>query len=438
VDAGGEPPHRGVTTAGLPPRSTAPSVLVLVENESVPADARVWAECRTLARAGFHVVVLSPQGKEWDRGSFEQREGIEIHRFPLRYAGGGLGYAIEYASALTWMWRLARRLARTRSFAVVHAANPPDFLLLAALPARRRGAHLIFDQHDLVPELCLSRFGRAGRVLFPVARALELLAYSLADVVIAVNESHRAVAMRRGGRPAEDVFVVRNGPDLSLFSPQPPDPSLKRGKPHLVAYVGNMEPQDGVEHGIRALALLRRRRRDWHAVFVGGGSELRALQALARDLGVGDAIEFTGFLDRPSVVRTLASCDVCIAPEPQTPYNDASTMIKIAEYMAMSRPIVAFDLTESRFSADRAAVYVSPTDDERFAAAIDALLDDSGRREAMGRMGRERVEAQLAWHHSERELLRAYERVLNGVPGERRWLRGVRRRRLRPAGVGSG
>jgi glycosyltransferase involved in cell wall biosynthesis len=388
------------------------SVLVLVENESVPADARVWAECRTLAQAGFDVVAACPQGKAWDRGSFERRDGIEIHRFPLRHAEGLLGYAIEYASALAHLWRLARRLSHERTFAVVHAANPPDILLVAAWPLRRRGARLVFDQHDLVPELCLSRFGPGGRAVVPLARALERMAFALADVVISVNESHRGVAMTRGRKAPEDVFVVRNGPDLSVFRQQPPDPSLKRGKPHLIAYVGNMEPQDGVEHGVRALARLYARRQDWHAIFLGGGSELQRLRELAAELGLLDCIEFTGFAERPRVVRTLASSDVCLAPEPLTPYNDASTMIKIAEYMAMSRPIVAFDLKESRFSADGAAVYATPNEDQQFADAIADLLDDPQRREAMGRKGRERVEAHLAWPHSERALLGAYERVL--------------------------
>jgi glycosyltransferase involved in cell wall biosynthesis len=400
-----------VTTADRKQRPLA-SVLVLVENESVPADARVWAECRTLAGAGFDVVAVCPRGKEWDRAPFERRDGIEIHRFPLRYAGGPLGYALEYTSAFGQMWRLSRRLSRDRAFTVVHAANPPDFLLLAAWPLRRRGARLVFDQHDLVPELCASRFGAPGRALAPLARALERRSFWLADVVIAVNESHRAVAMTRGAKSAEDVFVVRNGPDLSVFRAQAPDPSLKRGKPHLLAYVGNMEPQDGVEHGVRALARLHQSRDDWHAAFLGGGSELGRLQALARELGLEDALEFTGFVERSQVVRTLASCDVCLAPEPLTPYNDASTMIKIAEYMAMSRPVVAFDLKESRFSADGAALYVRPNDEQDFADAIEALLDDPGRRETMGRRGRERVETQLAWPHSERELLRAYQRVL--------------------------
>lgn len=389
-----------------------PSVLVLVENESVPADVRVWAECRTLRRAGFDIVVVCPQGRGWDHAPFERCEGIEIHRFRPRHAHGALGYAAEYGTAFWQMSRLVRRVSRGRSFAVVHAHNPPDILLLAAWPLKRRGARFIFDHHDLAPELCRTRFGDAARVLVPIARALERIAFALADVVIAANGSYCAIAQGRGGKCAEDVFVVRNGPDLLRFQRVPPEPALRRGKPHLLAYVGNMAPQDGIDHAIRALALLGRRRRDWHAVFMGGGEVLPDLQRLAQELDLADAVEFTGFTERDRVARYLCTSDICLAPDPRTPYNDASTMIKIPEYMAMERPIVSYDLRESRFSAGEGAVYARPNDEQSFADAIDQLLDDPKRRARMGHIGRERVERALSWQHSETALLAAYDRIL--------------------------
>src|SRR5437868_3329910 len=120
--------------------------LVLVENMSVPADRRVWQECRTLTRAGLEVVVVCPQGTDRDREPFELRDGVEIHRYPLAAAGGGaLGYLREYALAFLRTWRLVRRLARGRRFDVVQACNPPDFLLLPAWPLKRHGARLVFD-----------------------------------------------------------------------------------------------------------------------------------------------------------------------------------------------------------------------------------------------------------------------------------------------------
>ena len=390
-------------------------VLMLVENLSVPSDRRVWQESRSLVRAGYEVVVVCPKGTERDRAPLEIREGVEIHRFPLRPASGSqVDYVREYGAALWRIFRLVRRLAAGRRFDVVHACNPPDLLLLAAWPARRRGARFVFDLHDPVPELHLARFGRRRGVVFAAVLAAERLAFRLADVVLCVNESCRALARTRGGLPDDAVFVVRNAPDPARFFPIAPDPSLKRGRAHLLAYLGVIGPQDGVEHALRALARLRSVRDDWHAVFMGDGDSLGAVRTLSAELGLADCTEFTGRADDPTIVRILSTADVCLEPAPSNPLNDLASTAKVAEYMAMAKPIVAFDLPETRETAGGSAVYARRDDEGDWASCIAALLDDPVRRAAMGRLGRARVEEELAWEHSERRLLAAYDRALRG------------------------
>jgi glycosyltransferase involved in cell wall biosynthesis len=388
-------------------------VLILIQNEPAPSDRHVWNEARALTRAGHDVTIICPKGEDRDREPFERLEGIAIHRYGARAADGGpVGYALEYASALWHIGRLARRLAAEQPFDVVHACSPPDFLLLAALPLRRQGARFVFDHHDLTPELFVSRFGREGGVLHRLTLRAERIAFRLADVVLSVNDSYRRVAMTRGGRRAEDVSVVRTGPDLARFTPTAPDPALKRGRAHLLSYVGVMGTQDGVDQALRALALLRRRRDDWQAIFMGSGAVLDEMRALAGELGLGDVVEFTGWVEQDTIRRVLSTSDVCLAPDPKSPLNDVSSMVKISEYMAMSRPIVSFDLMESVASAGEAAVYAEAEDVAGFARLIDELLDDKARREAMGREGRARAERLLAWEHQEVALLAAYARAL--------------------------
>ena len=379
----------------------------------MPFDTRVWQECLALRRAGWHVTVVSPQGLKRDREPFEVLEGVEIHRFSLRFAEGGpLGYAREYGTALWHTWRLVRRLAQARRFHVVHACNPPDLLLLAARSLKRRGVRLVFDQHDLVPELYLARFERGEDLMYRGTLALERLSYRLADVVIATNESYRRAAIERGGKRLEDVFVVRNAPDLTRFRPMEPELALKAGKPYLLAYLGVMGPQDGVDHALRALALLKERRTDWHAIFIGEGDVYPEMKRLSSELGLDGLAEFTGRLPDDDVLRILTTADVCLAPDPLSPLNDVSTMTKIVEYMAMSRPLVSYDLTEARVSAGDAAVYAKPNDEADFARCIEALLDDEQLRRRMGELGRRRVEESLSWKFSERQLVAAYEHAL--------------------------
>ena len=396
----------------------APRILILSENESVPSDRRVWAIATTLRAAGCNVVIVSPQGDDAERAGderepFELREGIEIHRFPLRFADGGVrGFVSEYAAALRETRRAVARLSRKHEFDVVHVCSPPDFMFLATLPALRRGARLIFDHHDLSPELFLTRFGEGHPGVHRLTLLAEQLVIGVADTVLTTNDSYRRIAMSRDHKAPERVFVVRNGPDLRHFQTADPDPSLKRGKAHLISYVGVMAPQDGVDYALRALAELATRRRDWHAVFGGEGAARPELECLAVELGIDDAVEFAGWLNDAEITRLLCTADVCLSPEPKSPLNDVSTMMKIAEYSAMGRPIVAFDLQESRLSAGEAALYATPNEPSSFAERIGELLDQPELRARMGAVGSQRAERLLCWERSEEQLLNAYETTL--------------------------
>lgn len=304
----------------------------------MPFDRRVWQECTTLRDAGWTVHVICPQGTKRDMELEAEVDGVRIHRYPLRAATGGpAGYLREYGSALWHTMRLARKVGPVD---VVHACNPPDLLFLPALWLKRRGARFVFDQHDLVPELYLSRFDRGKDLLYRGVCALERRTYRAADVVIATNESYRDVALSRGGKRPEDVFVVRSAPQVERFQPVPPETELKRGKPHLLCYLGVMGPQDGVDYALRALAKLRDElgRTDWHAVFVGSGDAFDAMVELSRKLGLSDQVQFTGRIPDADLVRYLSTADVCLSPDPRNPLNDVSTMNKVLEYMAMGRP----------------------------------------------------------------------------------------------------
>ncbi|MGW2081269.1 glycosyltransferase family 4 protein [Streptomyces sp. NPDC001939] len=382
--------------------------LILVENLSVPFDRRVWQECTTLRDAGWEVHVICPRGEKRDTEPEAVIDGVRIHRYPLRAATGGpSGYLREYGSALWHTVRLARKVGPVD---VVHACNPPDLLFLPALMLKRQGARLVFDQHDLVPELYLSRFDRGKDLLYRAVCALERRTYRAADIVLATNESYRDVAVRRGGRRPEDVFVVRSAPDIDRFHPVPAEPELKRGKPHLLCYLGVMGPQDGVDYALRALAKLRDElgRSDWHAVFVGAGDAFDAMVDLSRQLGLSEQVQFTGRIPDADLVRYLSTADVCLSPDPRNPLNDVSTMNKVLEYMVMGRPIVSFDLREARVSAGEAAVYAPANDEAAFAKLITVLLDDPEQRARMGKIGQERISGQLSWRNSQASLLAAY------------------------------
>jgi len=416
-------PTRG-RTSSRPLAPDAPArrrALIIVENAPVPGDRRVWQEARSLHRAGWDVTVLAPHAPgDRQRPTEELIEGVRVCRFPLRRAEEGrLGHLGEYGMAMWRIWRAVRRLAREQPFDVIQACNPPDFLLLAALGQRRRGSRLIFDHHDLWPEMYACRSDGASGAVHRALLMFERLAFRLADVTLATNGSLMRIAVERDGKAADDVFVVRNGPMLESFRPLPRDPSLARGRAHLLVYVGLMEPTDGVDHALQALANLAERRRDWHALFLGDGEMLPELRQLVVELGLGDCVEFAGYVSDAEVRRAICTADVCLAPDPPSAYTHCSTLVKIAEYMALSRAIVGYDLVESRVTAGDAALFASDDGPAELARLIEELLDDPDRRRALGAEGRARVERELAWEYSEQALLAAYRRAV-AVPRSRR------------------
>lgn len=390
-------------------------ILILVENLSVPFDRRVWQESCALVDAGFAVTVICPTGAKQDREREVEIDGVRILRYPLRAASGGpVGYLREYALALWHTMRLAIKVRRRGPVHAVHACNPPDLLFLIALMLRPGGTRFVFDHHDLVPELFLSRFPRGGPTLHRLTKFVERLTFATADAVISTNDSYRRIAIDRGKVAAERVTVVRSAPDLHRFIPRDQDAGLRRGRRHLLAYLGVMGRQDGVDYGLRALQHLRDDlgRDDFRCVFMGEGDCFDEMISLAHDLGLDDIVEFTGRVPDEFVQRCLSTADVCISPDPMNPLNNLSTMNKVVEYMAMGRPIVSFDLLEARVSADDAAEYVPANDELAFAKALDALLDDPDRRRRMGQSGRRRVEQELSWDQSRQALVAFYRQFL--------------------------
>ncbi len=390
-------------------------VLILVENLPVPFDRRVWLESRALTRAGWLVSVICPMGERWT-APYEELEGVHIYRYPPPPpTRGALSYVWEFAYCwLRTAW-LSFVVARDRGFDVIHACNPPDTFFLLGAFWKLFKKKFVFDQHDLCPEVYVARFGKRG-FWYAGLRGLERLTYATADLVIATNESYKETAIARGWIDPRDVYVVRSGPELSRFRGVPADPKLKRGRPYLVAYLGVMAPQDGVDYLLRAAQslLCRRGKRDVSFTLIGSGDSFDDLVALTKELGLEDVVHFTGRVSDEEVEAILSSADVCVSPDPKNPLNDVSTMNKVLEYMALGKPLVAFELRETRYSAGDGALYAVPNEVDDLAAKIDVLLEDAPRRAAMGAYNRARFHQGFAWDYSQVVLIEAYERLRPG------------------------
>jgi glycosyltransferase involved in cell wall biosynthesis len=403
-------------------------LLIIVENESVPFDSRVWKEARSLHEHGYQVTVLCPKRKGYMQ-SHEVLDGIHVYRHPTATEGNSpLGYLVEFACALFWEFLFSWWIYLRRGFHVIQGCNPPDNIFLVALPFKLLGVKYIFDHHDANPELYIAKYGRKD-FLYRCQVTLERFTYHFSDVVMATNLSYKELAVTRGELSPDDVFVVRNGPDLGTFKAAPPNPALKYGKQHLVGYVGTMNTQDGLDILLDvALHIKNLGRGDVHFTCVGGGPGLAELRQMVQDKSLDDMVNFTGRVSDKDLLEVLSTADVCVNPDKPCEMNDISTMIKIMEYMALGKPIVQFDLKEGRFSAQDASLYVDARDPVAgFAAKILCLLDNPDARNRMGESGMKRVGRELAWEYSVPNLLAAYRRAFNkrtsGFPGDERSLK---------------
>jgi glycosyltransferase involved in cell wall biosynthesis len=387
---------------------------MLVENLSVPTDPRVWREAQTLRRYGFQVSVICPKGKKRDTEPYIFLDSIHIYRYNLSVDSSKPGdYIKEFAIAMLKTLGLSFKVWFRHGIDAIHSANPPDTFFAIGLFYRLFGKKYVFDQHDLAPEVFHVRFKDRMKPLYHLLKFFERCSYQTANLVITTNESQKGKAVTRGKVLEEKVFIVRNGPELARYIPTTPEPELKGSQRYLLSYIGVMGQQDGVEYALQALHDLvhKRGRQDVFLVLMGDGDELPRLKALTRELDLTAYVHFTGWVERKDILRYLTVSDVGLCPDPSNELNITCTMLKTMDYMAMGKPLVAFDLPETRFSAQEAALYATPNLAHDFANQIETLLDNEELRLEMGAFGRKRVEDELCWDRTRVNLWRVYEKL---------------------------
>ena len=388
------------------------SCVIVVENLPVPFDRRVWQEAQALRDSGWRVSVICPKNKKYPV-EFEVIDGISIYRHALPLeARGKLGFLVEYLSALFHQCRLLAKIAAGPGFDVIQVCNPPDVLFLNALPYKLFGKQLVFDLHDLCPELLEAKFGRR-RLLHRLLLAAEKLTIKSADLVVCANDTYREIAIARGGKRPEDVVTVYSVPRQGFIRRVEPDQTLRRGARLVLGYVGVIADQDGVDHLVQMMRHLVKDlgRSDVRAVVVGDGPARQSVSDLAGRLGLSDAVTFTGYLSGDELMAALSAFDIGIIPDPVNPYNDKISMNKVFEYSALGVPSVAYPLSETRRLLGSTARYADDATPQGLARACLTLIDDDDTRAACGREAKALADEQFSWAREREKYVAAYARL---------------------------
>lgn len=390
-------------------------ILIIVENLPVPFDTRVWQEATTLAMNGYTVSVICPKGKGYTK-SEEYLQGVHIFRHDLPTEGNGaIGYLKEYTTALREETRLAKKIYKEIGFDVIHGCNPPDDIYMVAKKFKKYGVKYVFDHHDICPELFEAKFGRKKGLLYKSQLWLEKQTYKHCTFAFVTNESYKKIAIKRGGMNPQKVIVLRSGPKLERMKIMDPIPSIKRGYKYMVGYVGVIGQQEGVEYLLDAAQYIKQHDNNVFWGIVGGGPHLETLKNKVHEMGLDDCVEFTGRAPDQQMLEYLNTADVCVNSDKYNAMNDKSTMNKILEYMALAKPIVQFNLTEGKYSAQKASVYAKNNDPIDMAEKIIELLNNPDKRKKMGEFGRNRVINELSWEHTSKALLEGYDKFFSNM-----------------------
>jgi glycosyltransferase involved in cell wall biosynthesis len=238
--------------------------IVMLVNSPYPQDTRVRNEATLLVSSGYQVSVVAL--KKPDQVLAEKVDGVHVYRVPelrvfkkTRHRDVGrwgmfllklksfLGYAMEFWYFTAACFVFSAYIWLRRGFDVIHAHNPPDTLFLVALPFKLLGKKFVFDHHDLSPELYMSRYNVGPGMFTRLLCIAEWCSLRLANVVIATNESYKKIEIERAKKDPRTIFVVRNGPDKRHLEATASDPRLRMPEKYLLCYVGDLNPQDGVD-----------------------------------------------------------------------------------------------------------------------------------------------------------------------------------------------
>lgn len=401
-------------------------MLIVVENWPAGMDNRVVKQIWSLVRSGYAVRAITQRHPKNE--IYRSCPDIDLLEYPAPPEGNKIaGYLVEYGYSFIMAAVFSVKVLVRERIDVVQFCQPPDFYFLLAPLFRWAGVRVLVDQRDLLPELYVARYGPPGKRLLRVLHLFEMLSQRNADRTLCVNDYLRKRVLEASGTAPGGVSVVRNGPVLARVAAASPDNLLKRGRKHLCCWVGEIGRQDRVDLLIRSVHHVVRRlgRTDSLFAVIGGGECLAEVEKLAHELDIEEFVHFTGLLSSEQVFQYLATADIGLDASLQFEVSP----VKAMEYMAFGLPLVAFDLPETRTIADGAALLAEPGDIPAHARNIDALLQDPGRREALGRAGRARIREDLAWEHQAVTYVEAVAKL------SRRPARGRRRGRPR-AGEG--
>ena len=271
------------------------------------------------------------------------------------------------------MWFLLWRQREVR-YDLVHVHSVPDFLVFSAWLPKLRGAKIILDIHDLLPELYASKFESSHQtLLYRIMLGLERASAGFADHVIAANDIwYRKLLSRTPFITEENCTSILNFPDREVFSPHG---RTRHDDKFIMVFPGSLNWHQGVDIAIRALARIKDLAPKAEFHIYGDGPAVPALATLAQSLGVGDRVIIQGSRDIGEMAGIMENADLGIVPKRNDPFGDEAFSTKSLEFMLMGLPVIMSETKIDRYYFNDSLVkFFRAGDDAALAEAMLAMI----------------------------------------------------------------
>lgn len=386
------------------PEQTRKTRIGMVVHAYYLRDARVIRYAEAATQAGYEVTVICLQDP--DEPLVEKVNGVEIQRVPFeRRRGGKLWYILEYVWAFVLFAIKLTRLDLKQHFDIVHIHNMPDFLVFTAILPKLRGAEVILDLHDPMPELFMSKYDMKRGFFIKLLEIEERISLIYADYLITVDDSFKDIFIRRKIR-ANKIHIVRNMPDdrFMQYANTPPvnhAANAKGDEPFVIIYAGTIAERYQLDNVIRAVALASKQVPQLHLRLVGKldkeGVYTQYLLNLVKELGAEKMVEFHPPVPLDDVPKLMRQAHLGVEPSRRDPYTDYVLPLKLLECVAVGVPnlVSRRPTIENYFGADDVA-YFEAGDVDGMAAQIVALAQQPERLQQMAQNAR-RVFQKYNW-----------------------------------------
>ena len=345
-------------------------------------ETRVQREALALIAAGYEVDVLCL--RDVGERPVDAEEGVNIYRLPMkRYKGYGLLLQLlEYLAFFMLAFFKLLSLYPRRRYGTVQVHNLPDFLIFCALYPKLRGAKLILDLHDLMPEFFAAKSeGNMNSLSVRVVTWQEQLSCRFADHVITVTDIWKETLIQRGV-PAHKISVVMNVADGRIFHRHPQStPDSANGGHFNLIYHGTFTHRYGVDLIVRAVDKVRQELPNIQAILVGDGEYREDLLQLTTELGLEEHVDLSRQLipavELPPIIR---QAHIGIVPNRSNIFTDGLLPTKLMEYVALGTPVIAAQTPTINAYFDETMVqFFKPGDVDDLAKCIIALSQNRQR-----------------------------------------------------------